>query len=257
MNKAVVKPRSRLRPTDEAQVAAVVMIHSGMWAGTAGDHPELPLDRLAGETDLFALIDQLLVQVARDSAAVDVIDREIDTLTTRKSRLTKRAVSAREILEQAFLTAGLRELDRPLATLRLSTGPATLVLDKASAIPARYWRPSAPVLDAPRLTRELKGRQAALEALLATPAKIRARALAGFQRRFLSDAEARELRARLAGLDACDSCEARAVALAALRRDFASFPGVRLAGAVPTLAIHLRRRPTARAGPARPIHKLS
>jgi hypothetical protein len=236
----------------DPQLAAVVAIHRGLQSLQATEAATRLLDRVQGETDLFALLDQLVGQVARDSAAVEAIDGQIEALTARKGRLVKRVTSARAVLEQALLAAALPTLKRPLATLQLVRGPATVEIGRASAIPAQYWRPGKPVLDTRRLIKDLTARRATLEALLTTPAAGRARALAVFQRRFLGEAEAQALRARLAGLDACDSPGARAVALAALRRDFVSFPGVRLAGDVPTLAIQLRRPPDRR-GPGGPL----
>jgi hypothetical protein len=235
------------------QVTAVVAIYSGLQRLRAADDATLRFESIAGETGLFPLIDHLLAQIARDSAAIEAIEGRVDALTTRKARFAKRAQNARDILEQAFIAAELPQLDRPLAALQLCPEPSWLVVDEAAAIPARYWRPGKPVLDTRRLSQDLAARRAALEAVLIAPAARRGWAVAFFQRRFLGDAEARALRTRLVGLDACDSPGARAVALAALRRDFVSFRGVRLAGEVPTLAIHLRRPPDLSGGPGDPL----
>jgi hypothetical protein len=227
-----------MKPIDlDQQVAAVVAIHGTLQLLDAADDTELLLDSLAGETEFFELVDRLLEQIADDGALAEAIDAQIDRLKARKDRLVRRAATARGVIEQAFLAAELPKLERPLATLCLSARPSKLVVETESDIPARYWRPGDPVLDKKQLTQDLKARQAELEALLAAPAAACEAAVAGFHQRFLSDAEARTLRGRLAGLAAADSPQARAVARAALRRDFAAIPGACLANSAPSLTI--------------------
>jgi hypothetical protein len=227
-----------MKPIDlNQQVTAVIAIQSTLQVIGVANDTDLLLDSIAGETDLFELIDRLLEQIADDGALAEAIDAQIETLRARKVRLARRSVAARDVIEQAFLAADLPTVERPLATLYLSARPPKLVVETESAIPARYWRPGDPVLDKKQLGRDLKARQAELEALLAAPAATRETAAAAFHQRFLSDVEAKALHARLVGLAAADSPEAREVAVAALRRDFAAIPGASLAAAAPTLTI--------------------
>lgn len=226
--------------TRDKQLAALVAIHSALHALVEARETDLCLDGIASETDFLLLIDRLLEQVARQVAMIKALDVQIDKLEARKSQARQCAEGVRAVIEQAFLIGALPRLDRPLASLYLRVHPNTLLVEAPTAVPARYWRRGDRVLDEQQLRADLKGRRAALDALIAAPAEGRKAALAAFQERFLSDTEAAALRTRLAGLAAADSPGARAVAIAALRRDFAAIPGAALAGAPPTLTIEWR-----------------
>ena len=105
----------------------------------------LLLDMIEGETDALELMDKLIEHVVADEALVDA----------GKARLKR--IEARADRHRAILRAMMEEigdkLERPLATLSVSTGPRTAVVVDAKAIPEVYWRRT---VDKQELLRALK-----------------------------------------------------------------------------------------------------
>jgi hypothetical protein len=73
------------------QMAAVVAIHTRLLGLRAANDAASRLDRLAGETDLLAMIDQLLAQIAVDTAAAEAIAAQIAQLAGRQARSAEHA----------------------------------------------------------------------------------------------------------------------------------------------------------------------
>lgn len=222
-----------LDPIKQAQ--AVTALKASLEALGAGDDDELLIDSIEGETTFFEAVDHIMEANAEDLALVEAIDSRIEGLKARKDRFKKRVEVRKALLEQAFIEADLPKVERPLGTLYLSNRAPKVIIETEADVPARYWKPSDPVLDQKQLLADLKDRRAGLEAIIsADGAAARAAAADAFCQRFLTDDEARQLRVSLDGLDDPET-HGRVADL--LRTLFANLPGATLSTGVRSLSI--------------------
>lgn len=117
---------------------------------------ELLLDMTEGETSLFECIDALLLRMASDKALVIGTESVVSDLEERKRRVEKRIAFDRGLIEQAMAIAELPKIERPAATLSLSSRAPSLRVDDEAAIPAEFWTAGAPKLERKALTEALK-----------------------------------------------------------------------------------------------------
>jgi hypothetical protein len=222
------------------QAQAVTGLRETLEAMGEADDAALFLDMIEGETSFFDAIDRLVAARAVDLAMVDGIKKLAGELSERRQRYEKRAETAKALLEQAFLVAGLDKVERPGATLFLSNRAPKVIVETESDIPARYWKVPDPVLDGKALADDLKSRRALLDAVLKADGEDREAAIAAFHQAFLDDAQVADLRERLTLLDAmaCDD-EARGPAVSAIRHLFADVPGATLSAAGRSLSIRV------------------
>lgn len=151
-----------LDPTKEAKaVAAILAAHEI----DVEEDAELVADTIEGETSLFEAIDIVLDRIADAEVMLEGLAVVIDRLSARKTRYEQRIKTDRALLEQALSIAELPKLERPAATLSISTRAPSLILTEESEIPAKYWKAGAPTLDKKALTADLKDRAKALENL--------------------------------------------------------------------------------------------
>ena len=104
------------------------------------------LDLLEGETDLFAVLDRLLLEDLDDEGMLAGLAKVKEELTARTERLKVRKERRRTLIEQALLILDVGRVERPLATLSLVSRPSTLVVDDEVLIPSRFFV-SKPHLD--------------------------------------------------------------------------------------------------------------
>lgn len=131
----------------------------------AANDEDLALDMIEGETSLVECIDALLEQNTADRALVEGIDKVVSDLEGRKERVVRRVDARRALVEQAMLTAEIKKLERPTATLTMANRAPSLRIDSESDIPAEYWTAGAPKLDRKALAAALKERPVAGAAL--------------------------------------------------------------------------------------------
>lgn len=148
-----------LDPTKEAKaVAALLAAHDIDVEHDA----ELVADTIEGETSLFEAVDAVLDRIADAEVMLEGLNVVIARLDARKARYEARIKTDRTLLEQALTIAELPKLERPAATLSISTRAPSLVLTEESDIPAKYWKAGAPTLDKKALAADLKDRAKAL-----------------------------------------------------------------------------------------------
>lgn len=233
---AAKKPKGYLDPIKEAK--AVETLRESLRAlGGEGDEALL-LDSIEGETNLFEAIDLLLAENADDQAIVAAIELQVQNLANRKERFKKRTEARKAVIEQAFITADLPKIERPLGTVYLSARAPKAVIETESEIPAKFWEAGDPVLNKKALLEELKERAADLDAVLASePGEARDLALANFAQRHLDAEQASKLRDGLVALDAECRAEVCDAILASLRHRFSTIPGATLAAGTRSLSI--------------------
>lgn len=148
-----------LDPTKEAKaVAALLAAHDIDVEHDA----ELVADTIEGETSLFEAVDAVLDRIADAEVMLEGLNVVIARLDARKARYEARIKTDRTLLEQALTIAELPKLERPAATLSISTRAPSLVLTEESDIPAKYWKAGAPTLDKKALAADLTDRAKAL-----------------------------------------------------------------------------------------------
>jgi hypothetical protein len=117
---------------------------------------ELALDTIEGETSLFECVDALLLANTHDRAVIEGIQKVMADLDSRAARIERRHDLRRALIEQAMLTAEIKKVERPAATLSLANRPAFLVVDDEASIPAEFWTLGAPKLDRKAVAAALK-----------------------------------------------------------------------------------------------------
>lgn len=130
----------------------------------------LALDMIEGETSLVECIDALLEANTQDAVIVAGVERVASDLSARKIRVEGRIQMRRALIEQAMLTAEIKKLERPAATLSLANRPASLIVADESAIPSRFWIAADPKLDRKALSAALKEGEAVTGAALSNAA---------------------------------------------------------------------------------------
>lgn len=145
---------SYLDPVKEAK--AVMALREGL-AGLldAGD-PELLIDTIEGETSLFEAIDRLLLTIAESDGLASGARAVAAEIQHRAERFTKRAETARAMIEQALMIADLEKVERPGGTLSLVRRAPKLELTEEADIPAEFWKAGDPKLDKKALAAAIK-----------------------------------------------------------------------------------------------------
>lgn len=144
------KPRPSLR----SELEAVQELRAS-YAAIMADDPDAAADIIEGETSLFDVFDRMIAHNVTDKAMAEACDRAIADMEARRKRFTDRIDRRRVLIEQAMLIADVSKVERPLATLSLTTRqPSIIVLDEA-AIPADFWKAGEPKLDKALLKKAL------------------------------------------------------------------------------------------------------
>lgn len=162
--KKTAKPKWTLDPIRAAEAAKALIESIGAMAD--GDD-DLVADMIEGETELFDVIDRLLARMAENRGYATGCDIEIANMKDRRDRFEKRVATDRALIEQALVIASAPSVQRPLASLSLSTRGAKIVIDDEAAIPADYWKAGDPKLDRAALSAALAEREAAIATALA------------------------------------------------------------------------------------------
>jgi hypothetical protein len=126
----------------------------------AGDDETLLFDTLEGETSIFELIAKLDAAEVEDQAAITGLDMMLDRLEARKRRIKAAIETKRSLIANALDMIGKKTHKTALGTITISASPITAVVTDESAIPSRFWRQPAPVLDKKALNDAVKAGEA-------------------------------------------------------------------------------------------------
>ncbi|MAG24668.1 hypothetical protein CMI47_03725 [Candidatus Pacearchaeota archaeon] len=130
-----------------------------MLAGEDLDEQTL-LDTLEGETTLHECLLAIDESILADEAQVRGLQSIIDDMLVRLERFKKSRGRKRAVIEAAMLTADLKTLKLPTATLTVKPTPRKPVIEDEAAIPAAYWKAQNPKLDRKALADALKAGEA-------------------------------------------------------------------------------------------------
>lgn len=174
----MTKQARPLDPLKEAEAAAALMQALGLTLGE--DDDGLAADTVEGETSFFEALDAALERLVELNGLLEGLQGAAKRLDDRKARIANTIANLRASLEQALVVAGVETaLPRPVGTVGLRKGTASLVVVEEAEIPATFWKAGDPKLDRKALGDALKER----DALIAAASQIedaeeRARALA-------------------------------------------------------------------------------
>lgn len=126
------------------EVEAALALKQGIEAAFADD-PELVLDTIEGETQLFELLDALLLADLHDAELMDGLASAVKVLQERKERFDHRIKVRRALIERALAMLEIKKLVRPTATLSLSVRKPKVEITDESLVPSQFFK-SEPTL---------------------------------------------------------------------------------------------------------------
>jgi len=138
---------------------------------------QLAGDMFEGETTLDAEIRAAVLLIEEDEIFVTGIKARETELKNRRLRFEKRIEATRGLIEQAMTLAEWPKLEMDIGTVVLGKAAPRLEIDDEPAIPTQFWRREDPTLDKAGLTKVMRERQKALDAI-AKLKKVEDRALA-------------------------------------------------------------------------------
>jgi hypothetical protein len=102
------------------------------------DDTALFADTLEGETDVMDVLRHLVRQANETKAIAKGLGEYKNALGERKARLDRRVESIRALMLNVMDVAGLQKAKLPEATLSVSAGRPSLVVDDPARLPDRY-----------------------------------------------------------------------------------------------------------------------
>lgn len=126
---------------------------------------EMIVDTVEGETSLLETIEKAIDDIALTEAMVIGIKAKEEEMARRRQRLSSRIERVKASIEQAMAMIQQDKLMLPTATLSVRPAPMKVVITDEQAIPSRFWKVPAPVLDRKLLRDELKSGVAILGAM--------------------------------------------------------------------------------------------
>lgn len=124
--------------------------------GDEANDPQLLLDMVEGETDLFECLTVLVEEVQEDAMLLAGLREQIEALGTRKARMERTIETKRNLMLMAMEKVNLPSVKLAAATLTVSTTPAQAVIKDESLIPSRFWEAKDPTLDKAELASALR-----------------------------------------------------------------------------------------------------
>ena len=113
-------------------------------------------DTLEGITTLEELIAETVRSALVDESFKAGLNRRLDDMRERASRLEQRAARKRQWALEAMSEAGLRKLELADFTASIRKGTPGLIVEAESEIPSDYWVPQPPRLSRQAVLRDLK-----------------------------------------------------------------------------------------------------
>lgn len=101
---------------------------------------QLRLDTIEGETEIFALIDQLLEINSAARGMRTGINAEMQRLRAREERMEARELMARNCIAKLLEAANMRKAERPAATVSMQSGKAHIVITDENELPEQFIR---------------------------------------------------------------------------------------------------------------------
>ena len=101
------------------------------------DDEELFLTTIDGETDMLDLVDALLSEADRSADMVDAIKAREEIMRARRQRLEGRALAAKRSITALMEAAGVKKLERPLATISLRAGSVSVHVTHEADLPTQ------------------------------------------------------------------------------------------------------------------------
>lgn len=105
-----------------AKIAALVAAYPEL-----AEDDVLRADMIEGETDAFALIDDLIDMIAHTGSVIDAIKARRDEMKERSERFERRKDALRGFLKQLACDIGIKKAERPIATISLRPGQPKVV----------------------------------------------------------------------------------------------------------------------------------
>lgn len=100
----------------------------------------LRADTLEGETDINNVLSRLVQEREAAYAMAEGVKVPVNDLRERKARLERRGDGYGEAIERVMSAAGLSKVTLPNATISVSQGGPTAVVEDEAAIPDRFIR---------------------------------------------------------------------------------------------------------------------
>jgi len=129
---------------------------------------QLLADTFEGETTLDAEIRAAVLLIEEDEIFVTGIKAREAELKARRLRFEKRIEATRGLIEQAMTLAQWPRREMDIGTVVLGNAAPRIEIDDESAIPTQFWKRGEPTLDRAGLTKVMRERQRAIEALAKT-----------------------------------------------------------------------------------------
>lgn len=149
------KHETFLDPIKEAR--AVASLRESLAAMGAADDAEVVESTIEGETSLYEAIDLMLDRIRNAQVMTEGLKAVIAGLTARADRYERTIESHRTLIEQALMIAEIdTKIERPTATIGLSTRAPKVEIQTESDIPSEFWKTAAPTLDKKALFAALK-----------------------------------------------------------------------------------------------------
>jgi len=93
---------------------------------------------LESETDALTLIDQEIESEANDAHLCGAIESRIAEMKERSDRIARRGKAHREIVLAIMRAAGVKKLERPMATISVVKGRESVVVADEAAVDDEY-----------------------------------------------------------------------------------------------------------------------
>ena len=135
----------------EPKLAAELSHHEYLTEQLREHFPEVDeetlADTLEGETNLNAMLAEVIRSQLDDKAMVVACAIRIKEIGDRAKRLSDRAETKRNLVQHVMERAGLKKLTEPDMTVSLRATPAHVTITDEKIIPDAYWIPQPPKLD--------------------------------------------------------------------------------------------------------------
>lgn len=125
-------------------------------ADLAGGDEDFVRDTLEGETDLDGLVNALIASIGEDEAHAEGLKAYGETIAKRRSQFDERAAFKRTLLVKALEVAGRPTIQCDAGTVSLKPVPPKAVQVEPADIPAEFWEPQPPKVNAKALLAALK-----------------------------------------------------------------------------------------------------
>lgn len=113
-------------------------------------------DAVEGETDLFEAVHAALARLAELDAYSDGLKLHMESMRARAQRFEAQGEKIRAAIVAAMETAGVKKIERDIATVSLRSSPPRVVVTSEADVPSAFWKEPAPVLDRKAIADALK-----------------------------------------------------------------------------------------------------